>query len=703
VTPAAAALLLVLAAPPATAPEPAPSRAPRALLYSLVPGDHLVYRQRLERETRSSTVESRSEAEWESHVLVLAERAGSWRIGIERNRTRADLLRYRENGRDRVESERPGFAEALATRGTAFAETSWLTPSGRALLAWSAVREATSERLPFVHEVEPLPAEAVAPGGSFASPGLLGLKMKAVGFETVGGEECLRLEGESGGTKLRHWHCPSSGTLGRLEYEAEYGGPGGVLVKERYELERVSLSRGETVATWLRDAKTARGALTALAASDQLDVAPEALDALLDGAADAGVERLALAVAWRHRLPPPPADVLRRLASSPSPRVKALAERFSSPRPEAPDALVRLARAVRSSAELPTWAGPVEAGWGRRALLAQRAPGQVPGTTLRFMEAERFRGRPYVLHVPDDYRGDEPFPLVVVLGGGPGRAIPTAQTARSTLEPLGELAVFPQANGMWWEEEPGAAVAALLAEVLAELNVDTDRVTITGFSNGGTGSLLYASRMPHRFAAVASLMGGGLPFFEPDGAIDPPAIARIPFLFVHGDRDELIPFSASERTARAMRKANPEAVAEVHVLPGRRHDIVYGREEGLAFPFLERYARDPFPRRVSLRARSLEYPRAFWAEVVEKGGGVAEIDGAIDGETIALRTRSVKRLRLLLRRDLLDLSQPVRVTIDGREAFTGKVAEDPSVLLRSWRETGDPQLAYSAEVALDVR
>ncbi len=255
--------------------------------------------------------------------------------------------------------------------------------------------------------------------------------------------------------------------------------------------------------------------------------------------------------------------------------------------------------------------GPIEPGWGREALLAQRAPGQVPGTTLRFMRTERFRGRPYVLHVPDDYRGDEPFPLVVVLGGGPGRAIPTAQTARSTLEPRGELAVFPQANGMWWEPEPGAAVAALLAEVLADLDVDTDRVTITGFSNGGTGSLLYASRMPHRFAAVASLMGGGLPFFEKDGPIDAAAIARLPFLFVHGDRDE-------------------------------------------------------------------------------------------QGTTIALRLKNVKRLRLLLRRELLDLSAPVRVTIDGREAFAGPVAEAPALLLRSWRETGDPQLAHSAEIVLDV-
>ena len=678
--------------------------APAVLRYDLQPGDHLVYRQRLERGIRSAIVDSRSEAEWENHVLVLAERSGSWRVGIQRNRTRAELLRYREGGRDRLESERPAFVEGLAKRGAAFAETSWLTPSGAALLPWAAAREATSERLPFFHEIEPLPAGPVGAGVSFASPGLLGLPMQAVGVEAVAGEECLRLEGENAGLKLRHWHCPSSGTLGKLEYEAQYGGPGGAEVTERYRLERVSLGRGEALASWLCEAKTARGALTALAATDRLDLAPEALDALLDGA-EADVERLVLAVAWRHRLAPPPADVLRRLAASPSPRVAAIASRFldAPTRPKAPDELVRLARAVRSGAERAAWNGPIEAGWGRQALLAQRAPGQVPGATLRLMRTERFRGRPYVLHVPDDYRGDEPFPLIVVLGGGPGRAIPTAQTARSSLEPRGDLAVFPQANGMWWEKEPAAAVWALLAEVLADLNVDTDRVSITGFSNGGTGAILYAARTPHRFAAVASLMGGGLPFFEATDPLDAAVIARIPFLFVHGDRDEVIPSWASERTAKAMRKANPRAVAEVHVLPGRPHDVVFGRDEGLTLPFLEKQVREPFPRLVSLRARTLEHPRAFWAEVLEKGGGVAEIDGAIEGGEVALRTKNVKRLRLLLRRELVDLSAPVRVKVDGREVFLGPVAEDPALLLGSWRETGDPHLAHSAEVTLDVR
>ena len=681
---------------------PVPAAAPSALRYDLQPGDHLVYRQWLERGLKSGSVESRSEAEWETHLLVLGERGGSWRIGVQRNRMRAELLRYREDGRDRLESERRAFTEALGKRGAAFAEANWLTPSGTALLPWAAAREAVSERLPLFHEIEPFPAVPIAPGGAFASPGPLGLVMRAVTLEAVGGEDCLRLEGGGAGLAVRQWHCPASGTLGKLEYETRYGAPGGVEVTERYRLERVSHARGETLAAWLREPGTVRGALTGLAATDRLDVAKEALYGLLEGA-DTDVERLVLAVAWRHRLPPPPADVLGRLASSRSPRVAALATRFLAPSPVPPEDLARLARALRSGEVLPAWNGPAEAGWGRKALVAQRAPGQVPGTTLRFMRTERFRGRPYVLHVPDDYRGDEPFPLVVVLGGGPGRAIPTAQTTRSSLEPLGVLAVFPQANGMWWEDEPGAVVEALLAEALAELNVDTDRVTITGFSNGGTGSLLCAARAPHRYAAVASLMGGGLPFFERDQPIDAAAIARLPFLFVHGGGDEIIPAWASERTARAMRKANPLAVAEVHVLPGRPHDVVYGREEGLVFPFLGKHTRDPFPRSVALRARALDHPRAFWLEVLEKDGGRAEIDGTVDGQDVVLRTRNVKRLRLLLRRDLLDLGAPVHVTVDGKDAFAGRVAEDPALLLRTWRETGDPQLAHSAEITLDVR
>jgi dienelactone hydrolase len=722
---AAAALLAVarLALPAAPAP------GPLAVRYDLRPGDHLVYRESLARTVRGPREEQATEAGWDAHLLVLAANDGHWQVGVQRTRTKAELLRYERDGRDAMVEGRRPFDEQLAARGPAFAEANWVTPEGTALLAWSAVRESSSERLLFFHEIEPLEAVPGGGGTTLTATGVLGLSMRAVATEPVAGEECVRFEGESeaGTLRVRQWHCPASGTLGRLEYEARYTAPGNAEITERYRLERASIVHGEVTSAWLHDAATAQGVLAALAVSPRLPIAAADLYAVLDGAS-AEVERLVLALAWRHRLPPPPLETLTRLAGSAHPRVRTLAARLlgrrdepgageererlagdadpfvraaARPRPNAPDELVRLAGAVRSGGPLPAWTGPIEPGLGRRALLAQRAPGQPPGATLRFMRTRP--GRPYVLYVPEDYRGDEPYPLVFVLGGGPGRAVPTAQAAHAVIERRGEIAVYPQAEGVWWDDAIADAFDALFAEVLSDLNVDTDRVTITGWSNGGTGSLLFAARHPDRFAAVASLMGGGLPFFEDSRPIDPEMVAGVPFLFVHGSRDEIIPSWASERTAKALRKASPEATAEVHVLPDRGHDIIYGGDDGLTFPFLDRFTRDAFPRKVVLRARPPERaPRVFWV-AVDAGGGGARIDGAIDGQSVALRTRGLRRLRLRLRPELLDLAKNVRVTIDGKTAFDGPVTPDPALFLRTWRETGDPQLAAAVEIVLDAR
>ena len=256
---------------------------------------------------------------------------------------------------------------------------------------------------------------------------------------------------------------------------------------------------------------------------------------------------------------------------------------------------------------------------------------------------------------------------------------------------------------MWWEDEPGAAVDALLQELFGELNVDSDRVSVTGFSNGGTGTVLFASRRPDRFAAFASLMGGGLPFFREQSPLDPASLARVPGLFVHGERDETIPSWASEETVKALRRANPGGTAELHILPRRPHDVRIGSDEGLTLPFLERFTRDAFPREVMLRAPRLPDARAFWAQVLEKGGGTAELDGTVDGQAITLRTRRVRRLRLCLRPELLDLALPLTVRVDGREAYSGPLQEDPALFLRSWRDTRDPQLACAAQLELDSR
>jgi len=97
--------------------------------------------------------------------------------------------------------------------------------------------------------------------------------------------------------------------------------------------------------------------------------------------------------------------------------------------------------------------------------------------------------------------------------------------------------------------------------------------------------------------------------------------------------------------------------------------------------------------------------RSYWIAVAEKEGGVASVEGAIeDGHTIRLTTRNVKRVKLLLRRELLPAAGagPVRVEINGREAWKGPLADDCALLQESWRASGDPFLAYGLELTLDI-
>jgi acetyl esterase/lipase len=697
---AAAALALALAQP---------AEGPR---YDIRPGDHLVFRQVLERSVRTERGRTAVRAEWETHMLVLLEAQGTLRVGVQRNRTRADLVSGGEARR---------FAEELSRRPAVVAEGQWLTARGEPLLPLLAVREWPSELLPFVRELEPLPARAVSPGERFKGGLPLGREFRAEAIERVAGEECLRASSAGGPLVLRYWFCGASGTVPRLEFEGRYPLPGAE-AHEKLALELLDRRRGEDPRSWLAGPMTREGVLAALLVAQPPPLGPAEVYPLLEGGSP-DVQRRVLALAWREGWSPPPLESLSRSLGSEHPRVRTLAARLLADargseaaglreraradpdpfvlsavrhRPEPEPALLALARAVRLFETLPEWSCREESDRAPRALAAQRARVQVPGPTLRYMRTAPNEGLPYVVHVPEDYRGDEPYPLLVALGGGPGRALMAAQSAQRAVDGAGYLVVYPQApDGTWWEEPSIRAVSALLREVLGEFNVDTNRVFLTGFSNGGTGTLLYAALWPDRLAAAAPLMGAGLLLLR-DRLPGLAGLARLPLLFVHGDEDAVIMPAGTTDTVKALRRADPSAPLEVHILRGRGHDVWLGADEGLTLPFFERHVRDPFPRRVRLRTRGAEFGRSFWLEVLEKEGGMAEVDGEIEGSTVTLRTRRVRRLRLLLRGELVPPG-PLRVLLDGAEAYSGPLEEDCGLLARSWRETGDPFLAHGWE------
>ncbi len=142
---------------------------------------------------------------------------------------------------------------------------------------------------------------------------------------------------------------------------------------------------------------------------------------------------------------------------------------------------------------------------------------------------------------------DGGLPLVVALHGlgfdatSFGKDTEWPEAARDN----GFVLALPQGVGDSWNAGRccGAAVAegtndvavidALIEQMVAEEGVDPERVFITGYSNGGMFTFLYACLAPGEIAGAASVAGTNFSDCEPDGSVD--------FLQVSGRDDPVIP------------------------------------------------------------------------------------------------------------------------------------------------------------------
>ena len=60
-------------------------------------------------------------------------------------------------------------------------------------------------------------------------------------------------------------------------------------------------------------------------------------------------------------------------------------------------------------------------------------------------------------------------------------------------------------------------------------------------------------------------------------------------------------------------------------------------------------------------------------------------------------------MTLFLNEQLFDLSQPVRVIVNGKEAFNGKVKPTVEAMVESCAEYYDPERVFPAMIDVDIR
>jgi len=177
---------------------------------------------------------------------------------------------------------------------------------------------------------------------------------------------------------------------------------------------------------------------------------------------------------------------------------------------------------------------------------------ELTGTTERTLSVDGVE-RTYLLTVPESTTGDDLVPLLLNLHPLQGSA--EGQLASSGFEPLAEregfLVATPQAlDGMWTVtgfplnsgSDDRCFLIALVDELSATLNVDSERIYATGMSQGGMLSLDLVCGSGPSLAAIAPVSGVMTPGMTE--TCSPPR--PIPVLQVHGTDDVLVDYEAAE-------------------------------------------------------------------------------------------------------------------------------------------------------------
>lgn len=203
---------------------------------------------------------------------------------------------------------------------------------------------------------------------------------------------------------------------------------------------------------------------------------------------------------------------------------------------------------------------------------------------------------PYVLYVPRAYSPEKNWPLVVYLHGS-GESGTDGQ--KQAIQGLGSNVLWnadrwpclilmpqkPDPGKLWPLYEP--MVMGLVAQIVERYSVDRNRVSLTGMSQGGHGTLWFGAKHSKVWSALAPVCG----FVDSNRAADDTAalaagLKDLPIWAFHGDADDVVPVGQSRKIVDAITRAGAPRPPRLTEYPGVRHDSwtkAYAEKELPAF------------------------------------------------------------------------------------------------------------------------
>ena len=239
--------------------------------------------------------------------------------------------------------------------------------------------------------------------------------------------------------------------------------------------------------------------------------------------------------------------------------------------------------------------------------------------TSHEMDGQRFY---YTLDVPTGYDPSRSYPVRVHLHGGVTAREDNRQRAPDGIGALAtgedQIYILPDSwvDAPWWTGVQVANLRAILDATKRTYNVDENRVSVSGVSDGGTGAFYLAMRDPTPYASYVSLIGFLLALatriLGVRDELFPNNLINRAFFVVNGGLDPLYPTSMVDPVIRYLRNGGVDV--ENRPLPTAGHDLRWWPDLREAIEqFVRQHPRAPLPSTLSWqRGTDDPFLRAHW-------------------------------------------------------------------------------------------
>lgn len=249
---------------------------------------------------------------------------------------------------------------------------------------------------------------------------------------------------------------------------------------------------------------------------------------------------------------------------------------------------------------------------------------------------------------------------------------------------------------MWFRPHIDTLFATIIRCAVSELDVNPNKVYLTGYSAGGDGTYRMAPRMADHWAA-ASMMAGH------PGEASPVNLRNIGFMVWMGEND-----SAYDRNRLAKEYGMLMGSLQKADTEGYRHQttIVAGcghwmnRADTAAIEWMNDFVRNPRPQRIVWRQEESGLRDCFYNLSIpkEEMGKGKELCIDYDGNVINIVKSDYSTFFIYLNDQILNLSKPITVKRDGKVIFKGKVKRRKEHIEASIAKRMDPEYIFSARL-----